>query len=85
MRHGDLVIEFLRSIDKRKVGVPSVSAKRKDEEAKASSGKDTFLDAFNKNIYGASSSGGLSLEEAVGRRKFYSERGGGRSSNGFRK
>ena len=59
--------------------------KRKDEEAKASSGKDTFLDAFNKNIYGASSSGGLSLEEAVGRRKFYSERGGGRSSNGFRK
>ena len=43
------------------------------------SGKETFLDTFQKNLYGASaqqegSQQDVSLQDAIGRRKFYSER-----------
>ncbi len=46
----------------------------RDEAARAPAGGDTFLDTFQKNVYGANPNEGLSLEDAIGRRKFYSQR-----------
>ena len=54
--------------------------RRKEDERErdgvVSAGKETFLDTFQKNIYGAGQSGdkASSLQDAIGRRKFYSQR-----------
>jgi hypothetical protein len=49
---------------------------QREKDGVVSAGKETFLDTFQKNIYGADQSGdkASSLQDAIGRRKFYSQR-----------
>ena len=46
----------------------------RERQGVVAAGKETFLDTFQKNVYGANPSKDVSLQDAIGRRKFYSQR-----------
>ena len=74
--------------DHREARTTKVEASLKEDESAAqrasSSRSNTFIDDFQKNVYGTNKTD-CTLEDTIGRRRFFSERGSASTKNAFRK